>query len=1018
MGRGILVAVAAVVVATLLRMALTPVLGLNLPYATYFAAVGVAAWFGGVHGGVAAVVLGLVTAAWFFVPPANSFWITDAGDQLGLALFLLGGSLITALSEMQHRTTRRAVANEAALQVSEARLETTLRSIGDAVIATDRKGSVTFMNPIAEGLTGWTLADALGKPMQEVFRIVHEGSREEAESPVDRVLRDGVLVGLANHTLLLARDGREVSIDDSAAPIRADGEEIGGVVLVFREVTERRRLEAAGRVRAAVGALLGSQLDREGLLTAMAAAPVPDLAEWCVVDVLEPEGGLRRVSAVHRDPGRAELLHELARSYPIHLGDAAHPIAQVFASGKAQRGGDVPEAMLTAIARDERHLELLQALGFRSYMAAPLTAEGRVFAVLACATSDRAYAYSAEDLALLQELADRAAAAVEQRRLFDEATAARRNLAFIAEASALLASSLDYETTLKNVARLSVPHLADWCQIHLLEDDGSVRRIALAHADPAKLAWLESLPQRDLDPNAPRGLTRVLKTREAELYPDIPDSLLEEAARDEEDLRVLRETRPRSAMIVPMVAQDRVLGGISLITSESGRHYDEADLELAEDLAHRAAMAIASARLYGALREADRRKDEFLAMLAHELRNPLAPMTNSLELLRLHEAGDARLRRQREILQRQVRQLVRLTDDLLDVSRITRGKIAVRHEAMDLAALVRATVEDHRDLLERAKLSVSLCIDAEPLWIEGDEARLSQALGNLLQNAAKFGGQRGSVQVRLHIEAAASSEPEAVISVRDSGIGIAPELLPHVFDVFTQADRSLDRTQGGLGLGLALVEGLVELHGGRVQAASEGLGRGAEFSLRLPLLQQGVAAEPGGAAPPVVEAAESADAAPTRGPEAPARRVLIVEDNRDAAETLREVLELCHADVEVVYDGYSALEVFLEFRPDLVICDIGLPGIDGYEVARRLRAMGAQDFRSSGVQGSAPGSLPAAHGEARIPEDLNTPRLVALTGYAQEEDRRRALEAGFDEHLPKPADPAQLHRLLRHGPPS
>ena len=374
-------------------------------------------------------------------------------------------------------------------------------------------------------------------------------------------------------------------------------------------------------------------------------------------------------------------------------------------------------------------------------------------------------------------------------------------------------------------------------------------------------------------------------------------------------------------------------------------------------------------RLLHEARESDRRKDEFLAMLAHELRNPLAPITNAVHLLRQPALDAPTLDRVRDLLDRQVRHLSRLVDDLLDVSRITRGKIDLRRERLDLARLVRETAEDHRRAVEANGLALAVDIPPAPVWVPGDRTRLAQVVGNLLQNSAKFTPPGGRVAVRL---AADRTSQRAVVEVEDTGIGIEADLLPRVFDMFTQADHTLDRSRGGLGLGLALVKGLTELHGGGATAASRGPGRGATFTVWVPL----------GVEPPA--APKGAEALPEAAP----RRVLVIEDHRDAAETLRLLLELSGHEVRVARTGPAGVEAAREFRPAVVLCDLGLPGgMSGYDVARALR----QD--------------PA----------LAEVRLVAVSGYGQPEDRDRARAAGFDLHLTKPVDPGELRRRLAAG---
>jgi CheY-like chemotaxis protein/nitrogen-specific signal transduction histidine kinase len=365
------------------------------------------------------------------------------------------------------------------------------------------------------------------------------------------------------------------------------------------------------------------------------------------------------------------------------------------------------------------------------------------------------------------------------------------------------------------------------------------------------------------------------------------------------------------------------------------------------------------------LLEADRRKNEFLAMLSHELRNPLAPIRNGLYILERAVAGGDQARRAQDVMARQVEQLARLVDDLLDVTRVTRNKIELQRQRLELNELVRRTLEDYRPTFDEAGVQLELESDVAPLFVDADWNRIAQVIGNLLQNAAKFTPRGGRVSVSVSGDRAAGT---AAVRVADSGVGMTPETLACIFEPFTQADSSLDRNLGGLGLGLALVKGLVELHGGAVAAESEGLGRGSAFTVRLPL-------EPVGEAP---RAAERQARAPAR------RRVLVIEDNRDGAETLRQLLELEHQEVAVAHDGLEGLAKAHSFRPALILCDIGLPGMDGYEVARALRADQA----------------------------LANAVLVALSGYALPEDLQRAASAGFDRHLAKPARLEDLEALL------
>jgi signal transduction histidine kinase/CheY-like chemotaxis protein len=365
-----------------------------------------------------------------------------------------------------------------------------------------------------------------------------------------------------------------------------------------------------------------------------------------------------------------------------------------------------------------------------------------------------------------------------------------------------------------------------------------------------------------------------------------------------------------------------------------------------------------------ALRSADRRKDEFLATLGHELRNPLAPIMNSLEILKLSGAfDDSRALQACAVMERQVHHLNRLVDDLLEVSRITRGIIEVKKEPLELSAIVRAAIETSRPVLDNLRHELIVDLDPEPMYVGGDPVRLTQVFANLLNNAAKYTNHGGHITVKTRRE-----DGEAMVSVKDDGIGIAPSALPQVFDMFMQVDRSTRRSQGGLGIGLTLVRSLVGMHGGTVEARSDGPGLGSEFIVRLPLMvDTRIALTPSRQIEPL-----------------PARRILIVDDSRDGGESLAMLLRVLGAEVALAHSGRAALECVETFHPDVVLLDIGMPGMDGYEVARRIRANPAYRHIS----------------------------LIALTGWGQDEDRKRSVAAGFNHHLVKPADIDQLRQLL------
>ena len=402
--------------------------------------------------------------------------------------------------------------------------------------------------------------------------------------------------------------------------------------------------------------------------------------------------------------------------------------------------------------------------------------------------------------------------------------------------------------------------------------------------------------------------------------------------------------------------------------SGTPRHFDGLTVDVTEEK-----------RSVEVLKEADRRKDEFLAMLGHELRNPLAPIRNAVQFLQRVVPGDEQINRMLAVIDRQARQLTGLVDDLLDVSRITRGQINLRKQALSLAEVVTQAVETSRPLLEARRHRFDLQLPDEPIVVEADPTRLTQVILNLLNNAAKYTEEGG--RIGLIVE---RQDAEVVVRIRDTGMGIPAEMLPRIFEPFTQVEHTLDRAQGGLGIGLTLVRRLVEMHGGTVQAFSEGRGRGSEFVVRLPIPQQALPS-------PVVGQAFQPDE-----PKRPAgkpdlqRRILIVDDNKDSAESLTLLMRMLGHEVRMAHDGETALEIARQFSPDIVVLDIGLPRLSGLEVARRLRHdLGLRDTL-----------------------------LIAMTGYGQEEDRRRSQGAGFNAHLVKPVDFGELRALLERFTPA
>jgi signal transduction histidine kinase/CheY-like chemotaxis protein len=617
-----------------------------------------------------------------------------------------------------------------------------------------------------------------------------------------------------------------------------------------------------------------------------------------------------------------------------------------------RKSAHVPIIFITAYC-DEMHTAHGYSLGAVDYILAPVIPEVlrtkvRVFVELFL-MNQQVRRQADERVALAREQVARAAAEEANRRL-----------AFLAEASSVLSRSLEPETTLRGLPRLVIPFLADLAAVVSLEEQGQPGATELAWTELDGTVVTHTAPTPTLPAPLIDGVKQVIATRQS-MPLQIADCRLQIG-----DKAICNLQSAICNQMVPLLARDRLLG-VLVLTRGAGRPvWAPADLALAEELAGRAGIALDNARLHQNIQEADRRKNEFLAMLGHELRNPLTPIRNAVEVMRMVGPRQPTLEQAREMIDRQVTQMTRLIEELLDISRLSRGKILLRHEPVDFTQLVRRTAEDFRPSLEKSGLHLLVCLEEGPLVIRGDATRLAQVVGNLLHNAGKFTRPVGEVEVSL----VRDQSGRAYLTIRDTGIGIEPSMRERVFEAFTQIDHGSDR--GGLGLGLTLVKRLVELHGGEVSIDSAGVGKGTKVCVALPTEEPA----PGGAEP-------TQPAAPLRLPEA--LRILIIEDHADVAESMRLALCLAGHHVTVASTGVEGLDRARALCPDVVLCDIGLPnGMDGYAVARALRREP---------------SLACAY-------------LIATSGYGQQEDQRRAREAGFDAHVTKPVDFTILQRLL------
>jgi len=672
---------------------------------------------------------------------------------------------------------------------------------------------------------------------------------------------------------------------------------------------------------------------------------VDDLSEKLLVyQVILQELGQELVFA---HSGSEALRQVLQHDFAVILLDVNMPDMDGFETAslirKRKRSAHTPIIFVTAFI-DEVRMSEGYAHGAVDYIQSPvvpevLRAKVQVFVDLFRMT-EQVKRQAEEQIALMEERSKRAAAEEANRRL-----------AFLARAGAIVGQSLDYDGTARDIVRVAIPVLGDHVAIARPDAASGTWHVVQGHEHAGAISITEGTGLHHLP--APWATTFERTLAEGEILTPL-----------QADAESPNTTTDPDLVFLPLRARGRILGVLAASRGSARRTFSPADVTMAEAVAARAAIALDNARLYKEVEHADRQKNEFLSMLAHELRNPLAPIRNAVTFLRMSGDSDPDVLWARELIDRQVTHLVRLVDDLLDVSRITRGKIRLELRCLDLASVVTSAVETSRPLIEAASHRLTVIPPDQPLWVNADHARISQVLSNLLNNAAKYTPEGGNITI-----ATARDGDEATIRVRDDGMGIPAEMLAKVFELFTQVDRSLDRSQGGLGIGLTLVQRLVEMHGGRVEVASEGPGCGSEFTLRLP----------------VAHTAPVSDEEPLPVPTLHRRlRVLVVDDNVEAAESLSRLLRLAEHQVSCAYDGLSAVELAQNSRPDAVVLDLGLPGIDGYEVARRLR------------------NDPA----------LGELLLVALSGYGQEDDVRRSTEAGFDHHFNKPLDFAALLRVF------
>jgi PAS domain S-box-containing protein len=559
------------------------------------------------------------------------------------------------------------------------------------------------------------------------------------------------------------------------------------------------------------------------------------------------------------------------------------------------------------------------------------------------------------------------------RDISDQKHASRR-VAFLAEVGNVLAGSLEYLTTLKTVANLAVPAIADWCAVDILTEERKLERLAVAHVNPEKIDLARTIRSRYEDPASPYSPASVVRTGMPQIVKEVTDEMIVAAAHgDPERVALVRSLGLKSYIIVPLTSRGRTLGALTLATAESGRRYMDDDFRFAQDVAFRAALAVDNARAYQEAQVANRLKDEFLATLSHELRTPLNAILGYSRLLQSGMMNGEKHTNALQTVERNATALTQIVEDVLDVSRIVSGKVRLNTQPVDLPAVVANAVESVMPAAEAKQIRVQSILDPHAAPISGDPDRLQQIVWNLVSNAVKFTPKHGTVQVRLE---RVNSHVEIVVS--DTGVGISPDFLPHIFERFRQEDSGSTREHGGIGLGLAIVRHLVELHGGTIHAASSGRDKGSTFRVRLPVM---VVHQEKPLERRTHPASESSGTM-TELPDLQGISVLAVDDDADARALVAETLETRGARVVAVESAEEALHVLSKHRPDVVIADIGMAYSDGFELISRIRQ--SEDHKVRDV--------PAA----------------ALTAYARAEDRMKALQSGFQMHLAKPVDPAEL----------
>jgi PAS domain S-box-containing protein len=831
----------------------------------------------------------------------------------------IGGIIIFSEVITEARQSRRTIEEHAET------LGGILSASVDQLFIIDRRGRYLHVSESAADGVGLKPADMVGKDWRAL------GFSAEVMTEFDQ-LRDEVFRSgrPCRHEVRIGVDREQTrDVEYTIAPVSRAGRPADAVVVVARDIT-KYKIDEQER------SLLLNELERQNAFMNAVLRQVPAaivVADATTGKLLMSNEESHRIVRHEYHAGR--LLEDYGNEYIVKAfrPDGTHYLAGQWPLDQALRGQTVVGAEIELLRSDRSKLTIRVNAG-------PIRIGEEVVAAVV----------AFHDITQRKEI--------------------EKTARFLADASAAIASLQDREQILTRIVNVAVPTFAEFAAVVTVGPDGSFQTVAMAEADPEKIPKILEMERRyPLQRNEAHAITAVVTTGRSQLIREISDEMLRGMAKDEEHFERMRELAPISSVCVPMILRGDTLGVITFVSETPGRYYTEHDLAVAEDLAARVVTAIENARLYGELEEADQNKTRFLATLAHELRNPLAPIRNALHLLRMPSLSVEGSESVRVMAERQVVHLARLIDDLMDVARISRGRIELSKGLVDVATIVNQAVETSRQQFDERGHQLTVSLPAEPVFLEADATRLEQILWNLLNNAAKYSKPGGRIELTV-----ARSFQDVVIRLKDSGIGIRREMLGRVFGMFVQVGDHKEHAQGGLGIGLSLVRTLVEMHGGTITAHSDGPGTGSEFVVTLPVSQAATG-----------RANSRGNAGAIGRHKLPCRRVLIVDDNVDGATSLAKLLQLLHGhEVFLAHDGPAALDSVDQVRPDVILLDIGLPTMSGYEVARAARQ------RARG-------------------QDL---LILALTGWGQETDRRASKEAGIDYHLVKPVDIAELERIL------